>query len=182
MDLHDLIWNLSKIYCWMEKQFAKQIKYGYLYCIIYSQQKKKNLKTFTKLWTMIIIWGMWDFGRLSHSLYICDVSHFYKKYYLKIRKENKELKTSQTKKKKVVCGELEEVQMQQNWSFADNWGRSIGVPCTFACVRIFHNKKKKRKINTPNPRTGRWRGSTACVSWKRIEFHRVHSTPVFTFQ
>ena len=33
----------------MEKQFAKQIKYGYLYCIIYSQQKKKNLKTFTTL-------------------------------------------------------------------------------------------------------------------------------------
>ena len=32
---------------------------------------------------------MWDFGRLSHSLYICDVSNFYKKYYLKIRKENK---------------------------------------------------------------------------------------------
>ena len=26
----------------MEKQFAKQIKYGYLYCIIYSQQKKKK--------------------------------------------------------------------------------------------------------------------------------------------
>ena len=44
MDLHDLIWNLSKIYCWMEKQFAKQIKYGYLYCIIYSQQKKKIWK------------------------------------------------------------------------------------------------------------------------------------------